>query len=88
MSNAKGNANNRTDTISGTFQQDWANRDFTESVSDTIQNCVSFLNKFESSVCESMSRLDSQVENLERNMAFLEAKTEIVEPKTNDSPLI
>jgi len=54
-------------------QQDWANRDFTQSVQLGVAQLAAFLNEFEATTRGKLSVLNGKLSKLERRMEFVEA---------------
>lgn len=60
--------------MSQDVNQDWANRDFIESVEVAIRKCVEFLNDFHESAKYRLSEVESRITSLERKLDFVDAQ--------------
>lgn len=56
------------------IQADWANREFSEQVSQGIKQIASFLNQFDLSTRHRLAKLNEKVTILERSLDSIEAK--------------
>ena len=58
------------------IQEDWKRREFLEIVQLNIMKIVQFLNEFDSSVRERLGRLNSKLNQIERNLDYCESSFE------------
>jgi len=56
------------------IQQDWANREYIEVISQNIKKITDFLNSFDLSCRSKLALLNEKLTNLERKIEYLEAR--------------
>ncbi|KAF0300057.1 putative protein BRICK1-A [Amphibalanus amphitrite] len=67
-------ATNHREAIQMQIQQDWANREYIEVITNSIKKTAEFLNSFDLSCKSRLAILNEKLTKLERKIDYLEAR--------------
>ena len=67
-------ATNHREAIQMQIQQDWANREYIEVITNSIKKIAEFLNSFDLSCKSRLAILNEKLTKLERKIEYLEAR--------------
>lgn len=67
-------ATNHREAIQMQIQQDWANREYIEVITNSIKKIADFLNSFDLSCKSRLAILNEKLTKLERKIEYLEAR--------------
>ncbi|XP_037072113.1 probable protein BRICK1-B [Pollicipes pollicipes] len=67
-------ATNHREAIQMQIQQDWANREYIEVITNSIKKIAEFLNSFDLSCKSRLAVLNEKLTKLERKIEYLEAR--------------
>jgi len=67
-------ATNHREAIQMQIQQDWANREYIEVITNSIKKISDFLNSFDLSCKSRLAMLNEKLTKLERKIEYLEAR--------------
>ncbi|XP_059471356.1 probable protein BRICK1 [Neocloeon triangulifer] len=67
-------AHGQREAIQKQIQQDWANREYIEVITESIKKIADFLNSFDMSCRSRLASLNEKLTILERKIDYLEAR--------------